>query len=61
MDMPIRYRCSPLCGLLQDERDRLMKAGFRDWTRKDFRSLVSAIERNGRKEKVGLYEDLTRF
>lgn len=30
-----------------------MKEGYRDWSRKDMRILVAAIERNGRKEKVG--------
>jgi hypothetical protein len=40
--------------IMQGERERLMKGGFRDWSRKDFRSLVAAIERNGRKERVSI-------
>lgn len=37
----------------QAERERLRDEGFKDWTRKDLRALVNALEKHGREDKVG--------
>jgi hypothetical protein len=36
----------------QAERERLRDEGFKDWTRKDLRALVNALEKHGREDKV---------
>lgn len=39
----------------QAERERLREEGFKDWTRKDLRALVNALEKHGRGDTVRGY------
>jgi hypothetical protein len=42
----------------QEERKELMEEGFKDWSRKDLRALVNALERYGRKDKETIIKEV---
>jgi SWI/SNF-related matrix-associated actin-dependent regulator of chromatin subfamily A member 5 len=43
----------------QAEKDRLLAEGFPDWSRKDFKSFCSSMERHGRYDLTSILEDMT--
>ena len=44
----------------KSERDKLLADGFGDWTRKDFKAFVGAIERNGRQDIAAIAREARR-
>lgn len=43
----------------QQEKDRLMKEGFPDWTRKDFKAFCASLETHGRFDVASIVEDVS--
>ena len=42
----------------QAEKEALLKDGFGSWSKKDFKAFLSAMERNGRKDKATIYREV---